>query len=281
MKKINYSVELTAVGDNPLSVIKTYRDMTCLGLTDIKDMVNSVPYLLLTTTSLEEAERYKTALEKCGATVNISSSTSQEANSSNKLKKIGIGFILLNIAVIFGGAAIVAGIPHVLIEMDFFSVFLFMAIIFGFLCFLSNLSIGNNNKYTDRMVAKTIKKNAAKHHFDKAYTFNTRNATVMIDAESGRIAYISNLNPWKFQLISAKDIDNIKNDYKKGILPDTTNYVYFQFSYQGKIMKFPTFTSNHYRPLEMEKVKKGLNMAAFYAGLLSSAKISLNNEDRI
>jgi len=274
MKKISYNLELTTIGNDANLVIKTYRDMTGLGLKQVKDKVESAPCVLLETASMEEAKRYKTALEACGAAVNISSSTTdipnQEANFSNKLKKIGIDFIILNFVVVFGGAAVIAGISHILSGMmDFFSVFLVMIIIFAALCTIFNFS---NNKYTDRMVAKTVKKNATKYNFDKAYTFYTNNATVMIDAVGGRIAFISNLNPWKFQMISAKDIDDIKNDYKKGLLPDMTHYVYFQFSYRGKVMKISTFTSNHYRPLTMDKVQEGLKNAAAYAKILRAAK---------
>ncbi len=273
MKKICYNVELTEIGNDELSVIKTYRDMTGLGVKDAKDKVDAAPCILLKTTILEEAEHFKASLEECGATVNISDSTadipSQEGNFPNKLKKIGIDFILLNIVVVFGSAAVIAGILHFLIEIDFFSVFLIMAVSFATLCTTFNFS---NNKYTDRMVAKTVKKNVKTYQFDNAYTFYTRNATVMIDAVKGRIAYVSNLNPWKFQLISAKDIYDIKDDYKKCMFPDMTHYVYFQFSYQGKVMKIPTFTSNHYRPLTMEKVQKGLKNAARYAEILRGAK---------
>lgn len=277
MKKISYNLELTAIGDDANSVIKTFRDMSGLGIKQAKDKVESAPCVLLETTSMEGAERYKTALEACGAAVNISIKISggtanipaQEANSLDKLKKIGIDFIILNLIVVFGGAAVIAGISHIWGEMDFFSVFFVMAVIFAAICTIFNFS---NNKFTDRMVAKTVKKNSAKYNFDKAYTFQTNNATLMIDAAGGRIAYISNLNPWKFQMISAKDITDIKDDYKKGLLANTTHYVYFQFSYRGRVMKIPTFTSNHYRPLTMDKVQEGLKNAAAYAEFLRAAK---------
>lgn len=280
MKKKSYNLELTTIGNDANSVIKTYRDMTGLGIKQAKDKVESAPCVILETTSMEEAERYKTALEACGAAINISGSrtgaTSQEAqeaqetNYSKKLKKIGIGFIILNFIVVFGGAAVIAGISHILNEeMDFFSVFFVVAVMFATICTIFNFS---NNTFTDHMVAKTVKKNAAKHNFDKAYTFYTNNATLMIDTVGGRIAYISNLNPWKFQMISAKDIADIKNDYKKGVFLDTTHYVYFQFSYQGKVMKISTFESNHYRPLTMDKVQEGLKNAAAYAEILRAAK---------
>ncbi len=276
MKKISYKLELTAIGNDANSVIKTYRDMTGLGLKQAKDKVESAPCVILETTSTEEAERYKTALERCGAAVNISininggttDTPSPEANYPKKLKRIGIGFIILNIIVVFGGAAVIAGIAH-MIEMDFFSVFAVVAVMFATIHTIFNFS---NNTFTDHMVAKTVKKNAAKYNFDKAYTFYTNNATVMIDTVGGRIAYISNLNPWEFQMISAKDIADIKNDYKKGVFFETTHYVYFQFSYQGKVMKFPTFTSKRYRPLAMDKVQEGLKNAAACAEILRAAK---------
>ncbi len=269
MKKICYILELKEPGNDVGSVIKTYRDITGLGLKDAKDKVEAAPCVLLETTSIEDAEHYKVTLEACGATVNISSNTTDVSSPEAKLKKIGIGFIILNFVVIFGGAAVIAGIPHILIEADFFSVFFVMSIVFATLCTTFNFS---NNKYTDRMVAKTVKKNMEKHNFDKSYTFYTRNATVMIDVVGGRIAYISNLNPWKFQIISAKDIADIKSDYKKGALPETTHYVYFQFSYLGKVMKIPTFTSKHYRPLAMDKVQEGIKNAATYVEILKAAK---------
>ncbi len=264
------------MGNDANSVIKTYRDMTGLGIKQAKNKAEAAPCVILETTSMKEAERYKTALEACGAAVNISinisgsttDTPSQEENYSKKLKKTGIGFIILNFIVVFGGAAVIAGIAH-MIEMDFLSVFMVVAVMFATICTVFNFS---NNTFTDHMAAKTVKKNAAKYNFDKAYTFYTNNATVMIDTLGGRIAYISNLNPWKFQMISAKDIADIRNDYKKGVFPGTTRYVYFQFSYQGKVIKIPTFTSNHYRPLSMDKVQEGLKNAAAYAEILSAAK---------
>lgn len=74
MKRMIYSVYLTEVGNDPLSVIKTYRDLTCLGLKDVKDKIDSAPCILLETANREEAELYKTSLEECGATVTILSS---------------------------------------------------------------------------------------------------------------------------------------------------------------------------------------------------------------
>lgn len=254
MKKTSYCLELKAIGHDVNSVISTYHDMTGLGIKEAKYKVETAPCILLETTSMEDAQKYKTALETCGATVSISGNT---IDGLPKLRKIGIDFIILNLIVIFGGAGLLSGIGYFWAEFDFFSMGLFFTILIAFGCFLANL---DNNKYTDRMVAKTAKKSVGKQHFDKAYTFRTRNAMIAVDVVGGRIAYISNWNPWKFQVISAKDITDIKDDYKKGMFPETTHYVYFQFSYQGKVMRIPTFTSKHYRPLTMDKVKEGVRL---------------------
>lgn len=185
------------------------------------------------------------------------------------MKKIGIGFIILNIVVVLGSAAVISGIGHILFEWDFFSICFMWAFIFSLSCFLINLE---NNKLTDHVVAQTVKKNILKYNFNRAHTIYVNNATLIIDTEGGRIAYVSNLNPWKFQLISAKDIDDIKNDHGKGLFPNTTHYVYYQFSYQGKVMKFPTFTSRRYWSMETDMVQNALKKAAAYADILRAAK---------
>lgn len=71
---ICYLVELTAIGSDEVSVIKTYRDMTGLGIKEARDKVVAVPCILLETIWQEEAQLYKETLEGCGATIKISES---------------------------------------------------------------------------------------------------------------------------------------------------------------------------------------------------------------
>lgn len=270
MKKTCYCLELTTIGNDAVSVIKTYRDITGLGLKEAKDKVDAAPCVLLETASLRDAENYKTALEASGAAIKISESITEiSASEEKRIKKIGIGFIILNLIIIFGGAALLYGIGYFWSEWDF-SVFFPFTIFIAIGCIFPNIE---GNKYTDRIVARTIKKKCGKNNFDKAHTFKSQNATIMIDAVEGRIAYISNLNPWKFQVISAKEIADIKADRTKDLFPDTTTrYVYFQFSYQDKIIKIPTFTSKSYCSLTRDKVQEGLKNAATYAEILRVAK---------
>lgn len=192
------------------------------------------------------------------------------------MKKIGISFIILNIAVVLGSAAVISRICHVWLDWDFLFMFLVWPIIFAFPVVYFYIE---NNKITDHIVNQTVNKNMSKYNFDKPYTLYVNNAIFVIDTESGRIAYISNLNPWKFQLISAKDIEDIKKDYKKGLFPETTNYVYFQFSYRGKVMKFPTFTSRTQWSIERSAVQDALKKATVYADVLRAAKQVMSNEE--
>lgn len=76
-EEIIYTVVLTETGDDRLSVIKAYRELTSIGLGEARDTVDSAPCILLVTTDREEAESYKTALEDCGATVSVSESASE------------------------------------------------------------------------------------------------------------------------------------------------------------------------------------------------------------
>lgn len=183
------------------------------------------------------------------------------------MKKIGISFIVLNIAVVLGSAVIISGIGFSGVEGSFFPICALVAVTYVPLCLYTNIQ---NNKVTDWIVARTVEKNIPKHNFDKPYTIYVNNATLMLDIEGGRIAYISNLNPWKFQLIYAKDIDDIKKGYKN--LLNTTNYVYFQFSYHGKVTKFPTFVSRELRSIETDVVQKALKKANICVDVLNATK---------
>lgn len=192
------------------------------------------------------------------------------------MKKIGISFIVLNIAVVLGSAAIISGIGFGGVEGSFLPICALVAVIYAPICLYTN---SQNNKITDWIVARTVEKNVPKHIFESAYTIYVNNATLMLDIEGGRIAYISNLNPWKFQLIYAKDIDDIKKGCKK--LLNTTNYVYFQFSYHGKVTKFPTFVSRELRSIETDVVQKALKKANICVDVLNASKYGTLDNKKI
>ena len=272
MKPKIYNVELIHTGYDRLSVIKTYRDMTGIGLKDAVDRIDPAPSILLKTSDLGEAEQYKSALEGLGAMINISSDediSEAEALAPAKLKKLGISFMVLSILCVFGVSALLSGLIYYYKGVDFIS--LFIVISFLLLIFWI-ISFAYGNKLMANISAKTIKKNANKQGFDKAYRFSSFNSDIMIDVLNGRIAYISHFAPNSFQVVNAKDIINIVFDHSNMISTTMTHYVYFHFTYQSKLFKLPTFRSKQIRPISSPNVQEALQTAERYAILLKSAK---------
>ena len=66
-----FNVELTAVGDKKINVIKVIRELTNLGLKEAKDLVDAAPKVVKEAVSKEEAADTKKKLEEAGATVTV------------------------------------------------------------------------------------------------------------------------------------------------------------------------------------------------------------------
>jgi large subunit ribosomal protein L7/L12 len=70
-EQTEFDVVMTSFGENKVSVIKTVRSITGLGLKEAKDAVEGVPTLLKEGVSKTEADTVKKQLEEAGATVEI------------------------------------------------------------------------------------------------------------------------------------------------------------------------------------------------------------------
>ena len=70
-EKTEFTVMLTAVGDNKVNVIKAVREVTSLGLKEAKDLVDGAPKVVKEGVSKEEAANIKKKFEEVGATVEI------------------------------------------------------------------------------------------------------------------------------------------------------------------------------------------------------------------
>ena len=68
-EQTEFSVEMTAFGENKVGVIKAIRAITSLGLKEAKDMVEGVPSMVKEGVSKADAEAIKKQLEEAGATV--------------------------------------------------------------------------------------------------------------------------------------------------------------------------------------------------------------------
>lgn len=70
-EQTEFDVVLTGFGENKVSVIKTVRTITGLGLKEAKDAVEGVPTVLKEGVPKAEAEEIKKQLLEAGATVDI------------------------------------------------------------------------------------------------------------------------------------------------------------------------------------------------------------------
>ena len=70
-EKSEFDVELTAVGEQKIAVIKEVRALTSLGLKEAKDLVDGAPKAVLEKVDKAAAEKAKEQLESAGATVSL------------------------------------------------------------------------------------------------------------------------------------------------------------------------------------------------------------------
>ncbi|MGM0215539.1 50S ribosomal protein L7/L12 [Enterococcus sp. AZ109] len=70
-EQTEFTVELSAVGDQKVKVIKAVREATGLGLKEAKAVVDGAPAPVKEGISKEEAEELKAALEEVGASVTV------------------------------------------------------------------------------------------------------------------------------------------------------------------------------------------------------------------
>ncbi len=67
----SFTVELTAVGDQKIAVIKVIKELLGLGLKEAKEMTDGAPVEVKKDVKKEEAEEMKAKLEEAGATVTL------------------------------------------------------------------------------------------------------------------------------------------------------------------------------------------------------------------
>ena len=70
-EQTEFTVVLTAIGDNKVNVIKAVREITGLGLKEAKDLVDGAPKPVKEGVSKADAEAAKKKLEEAGAKVEV------------------------------------------------------------------------------------------------------------------------------------------------------------------------------------------------------------------
>jgi large subunit ribosomal protein L7/L12 len=70
-EQTEFTVVLSAIGDNKVNVIKAVRELTGLGLKEAKDLVDGAPKPVKEAVSKADAEAAKKKLEEAGAKVEV------------------------------------------------------------------------------------------------------------------------------------------------------------------------------------------------------------------
>lgn len=70
-EKSEFNVDLTAVGDNKINVIKAVKEITGLGLAEAKALVDAAPKTIKEGVKKEEAEEMKKKIEEAGGKVEL------------------------------------------------------------------------------------------------------------------------------------------------------------------------------------------------------------------
>lgn len=70
-EQTEFTIVLSAFGENKVGVIKAVRGITGLGLKEAKDLVESAPAPIKEGVSKQDAEKFKKELEEAGATVAV------------------------------------------------------------------------------------------------------------------------------------------------------------------------------------------------------------------
>ncbi len=70
-EKSEFDVELTAMGEQKIAVIKIVKEVLALGLAESKTLVESAPAMLKTGVKKEDAEAWKKKIEEAGGKVTL------------------------------------------------------------------------------------------------------------------------------------------------------------------------------------------------------------------
>ena len=70
-EKSEFNVELTAMGEQKIAVIKVVKEVLALGLKEAKDLVESAPVMLKEGVKKETAEEWKKKIETAGGKVTL------------------------------------------------------------------------------------------------------------------------------------------------------------------------------------------------------------------
>ena len=146
----------------------------------------------------------------------------------------------------------------------------FFLIILLLSCWVIYLDVANWILYP--IAKRNLEKNLREQNFTMTRTFETRglwnmHSMLCIEESTGRVAYTSTFNPFKFQMIHASELRHVQSAYSRGPFGGT-RYVFLQFYYNNKRFRFPTFVSRVMMSLSARSVQEALAEGEELANLL-------------
>ena len=184
------------------------------------------------------------------------------------MKKYSVAFVLAEIAVML----VISCIPTVFVALytdPEKNLTIPALIVFMFFSFILHTALAN--KILFPLARKTMEKKSAEEGLVLSQIFYNRQSNscasvLAIDEARFRIAYVSVHNPFNLQTADVKELTDVKADYVKGPMFDATRYVYYQFTYKGKMIKIPTFTARNMHYLSAKIVQEKLAEAKRFSG---------------
>lgn len=156
------------------------------------------------------------------------------------MKRNSVPTIILLTAIYLAAGILLGNLAGWLLNLKGVITILLLEVIFIGFAHLTNL-------FMFPVAKRTMEKGVKANNFGKTTTLFSNGthrikSMLCIDEETGRVAYTSALNPFKFQMAEAKELSKVRSGYARAPLGGT-RYVYFEFYHGNNRMRIPTLAT--------------------------------------
>jgi len=156
------------------------------------------------------------------------------------MKRNSVPTIILLTAIYLAAGILLGNLAGWLLNLKGVITILLLEVIFIGFAPLTNL-------FMFPVAKRTMEKGVKANNFGKTTTLFSNGthrikSMLCIDEETGRVAYTSALNPFKFQMAEAKELSKVRSGYARAPLGGT-RYVYFEFYHGNNRMRIPTLAT--------------------------------------
>ena len=156
------------------------------------------------------------------------------------MKRNSVPTIILLTAIYLAAGILLGNLAGWLLNLKGVITILLLEVIFIGFAHLTNL-------FMFPIAKRTMEKGVKANNFGKTTTLfsdgtHRIKSMLCIDEETGRVAYTSALNPFKFQMAEAKELSKVRSGYARAPLGGT-RYVYFEFYHGNNRIRIPTLAT--------------------------------------